>query len=177
MQPLDYPYLSRVLEIARFWMGLDPWEKADFASRRYDHWYPSDHEAYYLGLCMEYAMVVRGTRTETDPEKKAALEARAKKLSVLVGDATYVRSTNIKVLARRVLAAIFPEQSDAIHRELVEQGGVDSIYGAMALPFEERIPVLLPALTANAPDNASLAVVGLLDIAAPVPIQMPIVPK
>jgi len=177
MRALDHPYLARVLEVARFWAGLDPWEMADFDSRRYDHWYPSDHEAYYQGALIAYGDLVRAARAETDPTAKAKLEASAKKLSVIVENATYVKATTVKVMARRLLAATFPEQSDAIHRELIDQGGVDSIYGAMALPLKERLPFLLPAITAGSPDNAALAIVGLLDMDAPVPIQMPVQPK
>ena len=177
MTRLEYPHLASVVENARFWTGLDPWEKANFESRRYDHWFPLDHETYYLGVFIAYGDLVREIREATDPEQKRKLEERAKKLSVLIENATYMKMTTVKVMARRALAAIFPERSLEIHRELIDQGGVDSLYGAMALPLEQRLPYLLPALTAGDPDNASLAIVGLLDIAAPVPIQMPARPQ
>jgi len=177
MRLLDHPYLARVLEIARFWAGIDPWEKADFDSRKYETWYPSDHEAYFLGVMIAYADVVRRARVETDPKKKEALDARAKKLAVLVETATFFRMTSVQILARRTRAAIFPDQSEAIHRELIDQGGIDSIFGAMALPLDERIRLLLPAVSAQSPDYAGLAVAGMLRMDAPMPIQMPVASK
>jgi len=177
MRLLDHPYLSRVLENARFWAGLDPWEKADFESRGYEHWYPIDHEMYFRGAMFYYADVLRRARAETDPAKKSKLTADVKRMSVLVETAMYFKMTSVSLLARRTQAALFPKQSEAIHRKMIEQGGVDSVFGAMAMPLEERIPILLPAMSSRQPDISSLAVAGMLRLDAPGPLQLPIESK
>ncbi|MHC4953970.1 MAG: hypothetical protein ACYTGZ_08770 [Planctomycetota bacterium] len=176
MRVLDHPYLATALGSARLWAGIDSLDKVDTKGRAFEQLFPLERETFFRGVLLLYADHVRQERATVDPTKKARLVAKRKKpggLEQLVEMARFSPETPVRVLATRVLAQIFPERAKEFHDKLIQAGGVDSLYGSMMLPFDERVPLLLPAVSSSQIDVAALAITGLLRTDGPVPIQMP----
>ena len=174
MSPMEHPYLAAVLANARLWAGLDPIEKVDFEKPKYRSWSPVDQEFYFRGAMMRFIDLVRRERAESDPAKKAKLAEQLNVMRDIADRARFFGMTVVRLNAARVYAAAYPEDSSKIHRELLAAGGAESIFGAMVLPRAERIPHLLPVLSALTPDYSSLAAAAMLTPDAVSPIQMPV---
>jgi hypothetical protein len=163
LKPVDHPYLPRVVTLAKLWAGLKPFSSVDFEDRRYDAWSPGEREFFYRGALLYYAKLVREGRDE---------EARAMREGV-IADALVEQADVIKIMARRSLAAVHPDQSEQFHRAMYEAGAIQRVYGAFGLPDADRVSAMLPALSAPDPGISALAAVGLLPPRDVPPIQMP----
>ncbi|MEM8883957.1 MAG: hypothetical protein AAGD14_07815 [Planctomycetota bacterium] len=160
-QPVQHPYLAKVVTLAQCWAGLKPFESIDFESREYSVWLPHYVESYFMGLYLHYAELRRtGKRVSTPMEE-------------LVDLGTIHPTTNIRIWANRALAAIHPERSREIHDQLRQAGGLPGVYGIQAFPDLDRVPYLFPALAVPEPGTNALAAVSLLDMDAPPPIMLP----
>jgi hypothetical protein len=99
-------------------------------------------------------------------------EARALREGV-VADALVSPADVTKVMARRALAAIHPDEAEEIWRSMYDAGAILRVYGAFGFPGADRVEALLPALSAPDPGISALAAVGLLPPEDVPPIQMP----
>ncbi|MHC4940228.1 MAG: hypothetical protein ACYTHK_14880 [Planctomycetota bacterium] len=163
MTPAEHPYLPRVVALAKLWAGFGDFSAIDFGDPRYSTWNDPERTFYYMGALFRYAELVR-----------AGKNARANELlEGTIADALVGPSDTVRVMARRILAAVHPERSVAYHRELYEAGGIQRVFGYFGIPDGDRIQALLPALMAPDPAISTLAAVGLLRGDNPSPIQLP----
>jgi len=122
---------------------------------------------------IQFIDLVRAERAETDPDKKMRITERLSLVRDIADRARFFDMTVVRINATRVFAAAYPEQSMRYHRELIDAGGAESIFGAMALPRAQRVSILLPAISARVPDYSALAAAGILLPDAVAPIQLP----
>jgi len=164
MKRVDHPDLVRVVMLAKLWAGFLPFDQIDFEDPRYSAWQPDEIDAFYRGGLLRYAQLVRADRMD---------EARKLREGV-VADALVAQSQAIRVIARRTLAAVHPEDAPAIYRQLYESGAIQRVYGVFGVPGADPVEALLPALSAPDPGISALAAAALLPPAGRSPVQMPV---